>query len=48
MSIPLVTFPIERAISYKLYEDMNKKYNPYISTLYGGVAASVLGDLCNF
>jgi hypothetical protein len=44
ISIPLVTFPIERAISYKLYEDMNKKkYNPYISALYGGVAASILG-----
>ena len=44
MSIPLVTFPIERAISYKLYEDMNKKnYNPYTSALYGGVAASFFG-----
>jgi len=44
ISIPLVTFPIERAISYKLYEDLNKKkYNPYISALYGGIVGSVLG-----
>jgi len=44
ITIPLITFPIERAISYKLYEDMKeKKYNNYISALCGGVASSILG-----
>jgi len=43
INIPLLTFPIDRAISYKIYEDLNKlKFNPYQSALCGGMMSSIL------
>ena len=43
ISFPLVSFPIDRAISYKIYEDMNKlNFNPYQSAFCGGIFSSIL------
>jgi hypothetical protein len=42
MSIPLISFPIDRALSYKIYEDMNKlNFNPYQSAFFCGVVSSI-------
>ena len=42
INIPLLTFPIDRAISYKIYEDLNKlDFNPYQSALCGGLVSSI-------
>lgn len=42
ISIPLIVFPIDRAISYKIYEDLNKqRINPYISAFIGGITSSI-------
>ena len=41
MSVPMVSFPIDRAISYKIYEDLNNlKFNPYQSAFVGGIFSS--------
>ena len=41
ISYPLISFPIDRAISYKIYEDMNKlNFNPYQSAFCGGIISS--------
>ena len=43
INIPLLTFPIDRAISYKIYDDMNElNFNPYQSALCGGMISSIL------
>lgn len=42
-SISLLTFPIDRAISYKIYDDLNKQqFNPYLSAFFGGIASSII------
>ena len=42
INIPLISFPIDRAISYKIYEDLNKlKFNPYQSALCVGLISSI-------
>ena len=42
LSIPLITVSAERALSFKLYEHLNNKYNPYISGLITSVIFSPL------
>jgi hypothetical protein len=43
ISFPLVSFPIDRAISYKIYEDLNKSnFNPYQSAFCSGIFSSIL------
>jgi len=43
ISVPLVTFPIDRAISYKIYDELNnKKINPYFSAFFSGFTSSIL------
>jgi hypothetical protein len=43
ISYPLISFPIDRAISYKIYEDMNKlNFNPYQSAFCGGIISSFI------
>jgi len=42
ISLPLITFPIDRAISYKIYDDINKNYNPYFSAFVAGIASSFI------
>jgi hypothetical protein len=38
---PLLFFPIDRAISFKIYDDLNKKkYNPYLSGLFASIISS--------
>jgi hypothetical protein len=42
VTFPLVSFPIDRAISYKIYQDLNElKYNPYQSAFFGGMFSSI-------
>ena len=44
IKLPLLTFPIERAISYKIFEDLNKKnHNPYVSSIF----SSLIGSFVN-
>lgn len=40
IGIPLITVSIERSISFKLYEKMNKKINPYVSGLLTSIVFS--------
>lgn len=42
ISIPVIIFPIDRAISYKIYDDLNKyNINPYFSAFVGGITSSI-------
>ena len=42
ISVPLIIFPIDRAISYRIYDDLNKKnINPYFSAFCGGITSSI-------
>ena len=42
IQVPLVTFPIDRAISYKIYDELNnKKINPYFSAFFSGFVSSI-------
>ena len=43
IKLPLLVFPIDRAISYKIYEDCNNhNINPYYSAFIGGITSSVI------
>lgn len=42
IKLPIFIFPAERAISYKIFEDLNKKnYNPYFSGTLSGLIGSI-------
>jgi len=41
VSVPLITVPIDRAIQFKIYEVLNKKYNPFISGGVCGIISSI-------
>lgn len=41
ITIPIIVFPIDRAISYRIYENFNSQnLNPYISAFMGGIVSS--------
>ena len=49
VSIPLVTVPIDRAISFKLYESlMEKKVSPYVAGGICGVTSSFINQPFNY
>jgi len=43
IQVPLILFPIDRAISYKIYESMNNKnINPFFSAFFAGFTSSIM------
>ena len=42
ITVPLISFPIDRAISYKVYDELNNKnMNPYYSAFFSGFTSSI-------
>lgn len=41
-TIPLVTVPLDRALQYRLYEQFNKKMNPFSSAFVCGAISAVI------